>query len=301
MPQKTNKKSIGILINAKSGKGLSSVVDDITQHALQLGWSGPILTIDAIDQVANQIDDLRAQGATRLVIAGGDGTIRLAAQHIHDSGIELAILPLGTGNLLALNLNIPLNLDQALNIALNGQAKSLDCGQMNSQLFMIGAGLGLDAKIMANVTTQSKNKLGVLAYAVSAVRYMSDRSHKFLIAVGDQPAKTYHAKMVLVSNLGKIQAGIQVAPQATPDSRQLKVAIVEANTILEWLSLLGWLLRNQPQRSSSYHSLSANSLTVDVANEPVPYQCDGDNMGTTDHVEVKVLPNTLKMVYGDVL
>ena len=114
------------------------------------------------------------RGASVVIAAGGDGTVRAVAEALRDSGVSLALLPSGTGNLLARNLELPLtNLEQAVEIAFTGDDRQIDLGMVEivradgdseEHAFLVMAGLGLDAKMIKNTNSTLKKAVGWLAY-----------------------------------------------------------------------------------------------------------------------------------------
>ena len=105
------------------------------------------------------------QGATLVLAAGGDGTVQATCCGLHSTGVALGLLPLGTGNLLARNLGLPLDLDDALEVALTGRDRVLDLahvtvGDAPQTCFAVMAGLGFDAAMMADAPEGLKAAVG---------------------------------------------------------------------------------------------------------------------------------------------
>ncbi len=106
----------------------------------------------------------------RLLVCGGDGTATEAADALVGTKVALAVLPSGTGNLLALNLGIPADADTAWHLALTAEARPLDVGRANGKVFLVMAGMGLDAHMVHDADRELKERLGVLAYLIAALR-----------------------------------------------------------------------------------------------------------------------------------
>src|ERR1700728_2363460 len=102
-------------------------------------------------------------GVDLVIACGGDGTVTACAEGVAGTGVPLAIIPLGTGNLLARNVGVPMGLEEALEVALGGVQRPIDAGRVNGSLFVVMAGLGLDARMLDDTTEPLKKRLRWLA------------------------------------------------------------------------------------------------------------------------------------------
>jgi diacylglycerol kinase family enzyme len=183
-----------------------------------------------------------AAGAELVAVAGGDGTVRAAAAGLHGSGAAMAVLPAGTGNLFALNLGIPHRLDEAVEVALTGRRHQVDVGVgdvavngVNS--FLVMAGLGFDAAMLAGTDPAFKRKHGSLAYVRSGLnelRYPQDR-YRLTIDGADQGER--RASCVLLANVGHVRKDLAVVHGARPDDGHLDVTVIRARSLGDWVQV----------------------------------------------------------------
>lgn len=113
-----------------------------------------------------------AKNADGVIVAGGDGTMNAAAHGLHQTGLPLGILPMGTANDLARTLGIPADLKLAADIIAKGRKRKIDVGEVNGHLFFNVASIGLAADLAANLTRESKRRFGRLSYALAAIRVL---------------------------------------------------------------------------------------------------------------------------------
>ena len=158
-----------------------------------------------------------------MLVCGGDGTVRTVCAELAGTGIPVGVVPAGTGNLLARNLDLPLYLNAAIDVALNGQDRAIDLvrvagdGLGDDEHFLVMAGMGFDAAIMEGANEQIKAKVGWLAYVVAGLRNLMFPAVRVEISVDDGPFTKHRARTIVVGNVGFLQAGLPLLPDATID------------------------------------------------------------------------------------
>jgi len=156
-----------------------------------------------------------------VLVAGGDGTVRVVCAELAGTAIPAAVLPGGTGNLLARNLGISLELDVALHELLDGSEQRIDSvliegDNLTKDRFVVMAGLGLDAAIIADAPDELKKRVGWAAYVVSTLKNLNHPFVRVEITVDDQPPVRRRARTVVIGNVGTLQANIPLLPDAKP-------------------------------------------------------------------------------------
>ena len=160
------------------------------------GWAEPLwLETTAEDTGLGQARQALEEGVDVVIAAGGDGTVRCVAEVLAGSGTPMGIVPLGTGNLLARNLGIDITDPVAASYdVLNGSEKAIDVIKARldhsdkEQLFLVMAGLGYDAAIMANTVDELKDRVGWLAYVEAGIRHLPGKPVKARISIDGQAA-----------------------------------------------------------------------------------------------------------------
>jgi YegS/Rv2252/BmrU family lipid kinase len=256
------------------------------------GWSEPLwLETTADDPGQGPATTAVRVGVDLVIASGGDGTVTACAEAVAGSGIPLAVLPAGTGNLLARNLGLPLGLDDALAVALTGSDRPLDVGTANGWPFVVMAGVGFDAHMLSGASDPLKKRLGWAAYVLSALRHLRDRPMRMVLRTDSEPPLRRRATAVIIGNVGALQGGVPLLPDAKPDDGWLDVVLLTARGWVSWLALVAHVLLRRRISDRVTH-LAFRKLRVDLDREQ-PWQLDGEVMGSTRRLVVTVEPGKL--------
>ncbi len=258
------------------------------------GWREPLwLETTAQDPGRGQARAAVAAGVDLVLACGGDGTVTACAEGVAGSGVPLAVVPIGTGNLLARNVGLPVDLDHALTVALTGRDQSLDAGLANGTLFVVMAGLGLDARMLSDTSEPLKRRLGWAAYGMSVLRHLSDRPMRVALVADGQPPVRLRASAVIIGNVGRLRGGLPLLPDATPDDGKLDAVVLTARGWAGWTMLAAHiLLRRGP--TDRVRRVQFRHLHVRLE-QPQPWELDGEVMGVTRQLAVAVQPARLML------
>jgi diacylglycerol kinase family enzyme len=257
------------------------------------GWSEPMwLDTTPEDPGAGQARAAAKASADLVLACGGDGTVTAAATGLTGTGVPLAVIPLGTGNLLARNLALPINLGDALTVALTGSTRRLDAGTANGSLFLTMAGLGLDAKMLDGASEPVKKRFGWGAYVASALRHLRDRPMRVSLRIDSSPPLRRRASGVIVGNVGALQGGLPLLPDARPDDGRLDVVVLTARGWGGWLAVAIHVLLRRPGESTQVTRRTFAELRID-ADRAQLWELDGEVMGRTRRLVITIRPGTL--------
>jgi YegS/Rv2252/BmrU family lipid kinase len=257
------------------------------------GWDEPMwLETTPEDTGQGQARTAAEAGVDVVLACGGDGTVTATAAGLAGTGVPLAVIPLGTGNLLARNLGLPVDLDEALTVALTGRNRRLDTGLANGSLFLTMAGLGLDAKMLADASEPVKKRLGWLAYLLAALGHLRDRPMRVRLRTDSGASVRRRASGVIVGNVGALQGGVPLLPDAEPDDGRLDVVVLTAGTVAGWLAVVLHVLLRRSDATSRVLRRTFAELRIDI-NRPHLWELDGEVMGHTRQLVITVQPGAL--------
>ncbi|QIG39473.1 diacylglycerol kinase [Microbacterium sp. 4R-513] len=243
-----------------------------------------------------------AENVSMIIVAGGDGTVRAVAEAMHEHDVALALLPSGTGNLLARNLKLTLDdLEHSVHSAFTGEDRQIDLGvieirradsQVDRHVYLVMAGLGLDAKMLANTDDELKAKIGWLAYVKAIVLALRDKNQlRLRYKLDTHPTRSIRAHTVIIGNCGALQANVLLMPEASVDDGKLDIVLLRPEGFLSWAQIatkiiwengvlsrtrLGRKFRTKEVDALNY--IKGERFTL-VLNRPEKIELDGDEFG----------------------
>ncbi len=257
----------------------------VERAAAEAGWSPPTWYETTVEDPGRSMAERAAiAGAGLVLVCGGDGTVRTVCAELAGTGVAVGVVPAGTGNLLARNLGIPLFLQAAVDVALNGQDRAIDLvrvsgdGLGDDEHFMVMAGMGFDAAVMEGANELIKARVGWLAYVVSGVRNIMFPAWRVDLRIDEGEWTRHRARTVLIGNVGYLQAGMPLLPDAAIDDGVLDVVILHPRRFLSWIPLAVRVLRKDSRTDDLLNRMTGRTVSV-RAHADTPRQLDGDPIG----------------------
>ncbi|WP_203567902.1 diacylglycerol kinase family protein [Aestuariimicrobium ganziense] len=264
------------------------VREDLTSR----GWEQPLwLTTTPDDPGWAMAAEAIERRVDRVLVAGGDGTVRVVCSAMAHSGIPVALVPAGTANLLAKNLGVPMDEQAALDIAFDGDPYAIDLvslrldDQPTGEHFAVMGGIGIDAKVMADTNEDLKRAVKSVAYFLAVMQNVGHRPVEATVTLDGRVVSHRPSSLMLVGNVGEIQVGLQMFPRASASDGLIDVLVSGPRGLAGWLRFA--LERVYRQLTQNVDSHQGKHVRIEVA-EPLPYQLDGDTMGTATVFEAQV-------------
>lgn len=281
-----------VIVNPVRVDGVPRLRELLESTLTGAGWPAPLwYETTAADPGTGQARAAVAQGAQVVFVCGGDGTVRSVIAGLVGTDAALAVLPAGTGNLLAVNLGLPIDHAAAIAIAVRGGRRRIDVGEVDGEVFAVMAGMGFDAVLMDEASTTLKARIGPLAYVLSALKHLLDRPMRVLIKIDDAPALHRRARTVLVGNVGALQGGIALFPDAKPDDGRLDVAIIAPHHLGHW-ARIAWGVLWRHRRVPRLEILRCSRIRIH-SDRTQPRELDGDMIAPNRTLNVSVRPGDL--------
>jgi YegS/Rv2252/BmrU family lipid kinase len=260
------------------------------------GWAEPLWLETTLDDPGIGMCERALREECDVVfVCGGDGTVMAAVTALSGCGIPMALLPAGTGNLLARNLGLPLgDMEAALRIGVSGRTTEIDVGVVEGRKFAVMAGLGFDAAMVRDAPEGLKRTVGWPAYVVSGGKHLRGRGIPVSITVDDGEPMHRRVRTVVVGNVGKLTVGIPLLPDARPDDGYLDVVVISPRHIVDWARVAGRVLRRTDVPDRRMERFRARRVLIE-ARRPEPRQLDGDVIEDSRTMDISIEPKALKV------
>ena len=266
----------------------------------QLDKDGRVCALEALED-----------GADVVIAVGGDGTVRTVASAVSGTGHALGIIPIGTGNLFARNMGVPVDdIDAALTVATSHGSRLVDMGRLtlldhpeadHGPACLILAGIGFDAAMIDDTNPELKANISWLAYFVSGVKHLFAPKYKgdVTITSADGSTHTTHGltfRTFMAGNCGQIPV-FSLMPDAVYDDGMLDYEIIDTSGgLIGWANLFGDVLHQTITGKAQQSPLSTNSTVDQIQGvsaeikleKPVLAQVDGDMLPETQHIRFSV-------------
>jgi len=234
------------------------------------------------------------EGADLIFVWGGDGMVQRCVDAVDGGAATLAIVPAGTANLFATNLEIPKDIEQAVHIGLHGPRRMLDVGRMNGERFAVMAGAGFDAQMIRAADAGLKDRIGRVAYVWTGVKELGRKPFEAKIKVDGSTWFEGKASSVLLGNVGELFGGVEAFEDARPDDGLLELGVVTADDLLEWTRTIARTAVGASSTSPFVRVTKAKTASV-TFDRKVLYELDGGDREKVKKLEIEVEPSAIEV------
>ncbi|ADU49921.1 diacylglycerol/lipid kinase family protein [Intrasporangium calvum] len=305
MPE--SRRRVTVVYNPMKVDDLDADQGVVAEACRRHGWDEPQwIPTTAEETGEKQAREAVEAGADVVATLGGDGTVRAVATALVGTDVALGLLPGGTGNLLARNLDLPVDsIEDAMEPLLTGSDLRLDVGFVAAdddpeEVFLIMTGLGFDGEIMAGTNERVKGVLGWPAYLLSGLGNLFNRGFTVEVTasgaagVVGQPGDRLrrHARTVIVGNCGTLQGGIELMPEAEYDDGVLDAVVIAPRGAFGWASVIADVSTRHRVGHQRLDRMRGRDFTI-VANRPTETEIDGDPVGPRSRLDIRVEPSSL--------
>lgn len=236
-------------------------------------------------------------GSSDVIVAGGDGTINEAIQGLAGSKARLAIIPRGTANVLARELKLPLDDEQATEVAARGNSRRIHLGLATeeatgaSRLFVLMAGIGLDASVVRGVRPRLKKRIGKGAFWISGLSHLADwKPSAFTLEI---EGRSYTGTFAAIGKAARYGGDLSITPGARLDQPEFEICLIETSSRVHYLRLLSYALRaGMPHDKPGVRFIKTASVRA-TGNAPV--QVDGELIGQLP-MRFEIAPHSLEVI-----
>lgn len=285
------KNSYLLVVNPISGDVEKAVlIDLVTDHAIKKNIKLCVYSTTGNEDIDNIQSLCKLHKPERIIVAGGDGTIKMVAEAIEKEDIILGILPAGSANGLAADLDLPPTIEENLDVVFGGNYLEIDIISINNEKSIHLSDLGLNARLIKNYETGAIR--GKLGYVIQSINTLSETNDPFLATIHSNNVTTVcEARMIVIANSNKYGSGIIINPDGKINDGKFELVILKN---LDLMILTKIISGNMPINSEDVEIISTSKATV-TTNIPVCFQMDGEYYGEKTELNIKILPKQLKV------
>ena len=289
------------LVNPIAGvKTKSQLQDTISRETAQRGIDFEIIYTNAEGDYRFLASRIGHEGITDVVVCGGDGSINTVAAALMGVDINIGIIPMGSGNGLALTAKIPRKLLRALDVVFNGQSSYVDGCFINERFSCMLCGIGFDAKVAHEFARQKRR--GLKTYIkVTGANFFSAKPYLFEVHTSEKSFTT-EAYFISIANSNQFGNNFTIAPHARLSDGLIDVVIVKKMSKLVLpFSVIGHVTGftnaydEDDEKKGNIVYFQASSLTI-VNTQNAPLHIDGDPADTAERFHIRVVPRAIRLI-----
>ena len=285
------KKNIIIVVNPVSGAfEKKEIVDSTLLFAKNENLESILYETSGKKDVENIKNLYSIHKPERIIIIGGDGTIRMVAEAIAKEDVILGIIPAGSANGFALDLNLQLTLEKNLEVAFLHQFMEVDIITINGKISIHLSDLGLNAELIKNYEQGEIH--GKWGYALNTITTLFDSGEPFTAKIkANNETFGYVARMIVIANAKKYGTGVVINPNGVMNDGKFELVILKNFDLIIFGQIISG---NMPSDPDDVEIISTDKATIEL-DAPVSFQIDGEYCGTETKLDIKILHKQLKV------
>jgi len=226
----------------------------------------------------------------RILVAGGDGTIKMVAEAVERHDVIIGILPAGSANGLSVDLDLPDNLDENLSLAFGNHYMEMDMICINGKKSLHLSDIGLNAQLVKNY--ENSDTRGMWGYALQAITTLNERDPPFnaVVKANGQTIEC-EARMIVIANSQKYGTGVTINPNGRMDDGKFEIILLKNLDLI----MIGRIASgNMPLETDDVEIISADKATIRT-DVPVHFQIDGEYVGEETELDIYILHRQMKV------
>ncbi len=293
-------RKVTLISNPKTGRYASRrhrPIQEVASNLESLGITVDLRLTSGPGEATQIASRAARNGSSDIIVAGGDGTINEAIQGLAGTKARLAIIPRGTGNVLARELGLPLDDAQAVTVAARGNSRkiylglAIDESTNESRHFVLMAGIGLDASVVRHVQPSLKKRIGKGAFWISGLSHLATWNPRpFTLEID---GVEYSGTFAAIGKAPRYGGDLAITPGARLDQRDFEVCIIQTKSRLRYLHLLSQAMRNGMPRDNPEVQF-VKAVTV-KAHGDAQVQVDGELLGHLP-MRFEIAPHSLEVI-----
>jgi diacylglycerol kinase (ATP) len=285
------KKCLLVVNPIAGGNDKTELVTTVSQYAEEKGIDLIVFETTGEDDETAIHKLYKQHKPERILVAGGDGTIKMVAEAVEHHDVIIGVLPAGSANGLSVDLKLSVDINENLDIAFGDSIMEMDMVSINGNKSLHLSDIGVNAELIRNY--ESGTIRGKLGYMLQAVNTLADLDDPFEVTItaNNMTLKT-EARMVVIANTQKYGTGVTINPVGIMDDGKFEIVILKSLDVF----LIGKILAgNMPVDSTEDVEIISAEEALITTNKPVCFQIDGEYCGEEERLEIKILHHQMRV------
>lgn len=230
----------------------------------------------------------------RIIIAGGDGTIKMVGEALADEAVVFGIIPAGSANGLSIDLKLPTTIEDNLQVAFQSDFIEIDMVAINGKTSLHLSDLGLNALLVKNY--ENSNTRGKLGYALQAINTLAASEAPFEATIevnGDQ--LTFTAEMIVIANSQKYGTGVTINPNGKINDGKFEIVVLKQLNVFA----IGKIVAGNILSNTEDVTIISTEKAIITTTKKVNFQIDGEFFGAVDRLDISILPAQMKVAISN--
>jgi diacylglycerol kinase (ATP) len=284
-------KNVILVVNPVSG-GLdkSELIESAKDFASQKDFHFKLYETSGNDDITKIRELYNQHLPQRIIVAGGDGTIKMVAEAMEHKDVILGIIPAGSANGLAVDLSLPTTIPESLDVAFANNIIELDMIAINGKKSLHLSDIGLNAELIKNY--ENSDTRGMWGYALQAFTTLKDQEEPFNATI-ETAEKNIEcvARMIVIANSQKYGTGVTINPDGKMDDGKFELVILKNLDMVIFGQIISG---NMPINTDDVEIISTDKAIIKTS-FPVSFQIDGEYIGTESELQIKILKGQMKV------
>ena len=289
-----------VVLNPVAGRNDGDVQRLVNEHFMREGWRCEIHETTGKGRIGDIVRETwleREPPVDLFVAAGGDGTVSGVISGLVRADVPVGLVPLGTGNVLARELDIPLDFQASLNLLTGAHSlRRIDAMRVDDDVFLLNVSIGLTGMMMRDTGREDKRRFGRVAYVWTGLRkLLGYQPHRFVVAIDGESTRVRASDVVIANSGAAGDPLLRWGPRVRLDDGRLDVHVLRARSAIDYLRLAGAVLLNRQRQDPTIRHVVARNRVAVTTDPPLPVQGDGEFIGWPP-VELEVVPKAIQVV-----
>lgn len=285
------KNNVIMVVNPISGGiNKAALIAQVSHYAQYLKLNLFCYETSGIDDVKGIKDFYTQYKPQRVLIAGGDGTIKLVAEALEEEDVIFGILPVGSANGLATDLGLVKSEEENIAIAFQNHFVAIDCIVINNKMSIHLSDIGLNAELIKNYEKSAIR--GKLGYALQVFNTLLQAGKSFHVSIKiNQEIIETNARMIVIANSQKYGTGVVINPIGIMGDGKFELIILKKIT---WSIFFKIVLGKIKVLTEDIEVISTNKASIEIS-RPTSFQIDGEYCGTETQLDISIAARKLKV------